>query len=119
MLFGLTNALIVFMRLMNHILRYCIGKFTVVYFDDILVYNRNLDLHLQHLIEILYVPRKNKLFVKIDKYTFCVDSVVFFSFIVNRKGVYVDPAKTKATQKLPTLKNVGDVRSFHGLAKFC
>jgi len=114
--FVLTNAPSTFMRLMNHVLRDCIGKYVVVYFDDILVYSQSLESHLSHLREVLLVLRKYRFFANIDKCTFCVDSVVFLGFIVNKNGVH--PEKIKIIQEWPTPKNVGDVRSFNGLASF-
>ena len=53
MSFGLTNAPSTFMRLINHILRAFIGQFVVVYFDDILIYSRNFDDHIEHVRAVL------------------------------------------------------------------
>jgi len=94
--FGLTNKPNTFMRLMNHVLRDCIGKYVVVYFDDILVYSQSVESHLSHLKEVLLDLRNNILFANVDKCSFCVDSVVFLGFIVNKNGVHVDPEKIKS-----------------------
>ncbi|RDX95063.1 hypothetical protein CR513_22454, partial [Mucuna pruriens] len=103
--FGLTNAPNTFMRIMNRVLCSFIGKFVIIYFDDILIYNKTLDKHVEYFHVVLNVLRENKLYENLKKCSFCLEFVVFLGFVVSSKGISVDEEK-----------NANGVRSFHGLA---
>jgi hypothetical protein len=69
-LFGLSNAPVVFMSLMNGVFREYLDKFVIVFLDDILVYSRTEEEHEQHQRMVLQVLRENQLYAKLSKCSF-------------------------------------------------
>ncbi|WVZ76541.1 hypothetical protein U9M48_024508 [Paspalum notatum var. saurae] len=106
------------MRLMNEVLRSFIGKFVVVYLDDILIYSKSFDEHLDHLRAVFVALRDVRLFANLEKCTFCTDRVGFLGYIVTPQGIEVDETKIDAIRSWPTPTTITQVRSFLGLAGF-
>ncbi|GKV24406.1 hypothetical protein SLEP1_g34021 [Rubroshorea leprosula] len=116
--FGLTNAPAAFMDLMNRVFKPYLDKFVVVFIDDILVYSRSIAEHEEHLRLVLQVLREKKLYAKLKKCEFWLNSVAFLGHVVSKDGISVDPEKVKAVVEWSRPTNVTEVRSFLGLAGY-
>ena len=116
--FGLTNAPATFMTLMNSIFRDYLGKFVLVFIDDILIYSKNEEEHKQHLKQVFEILREHKLYAKLSKCVFFTSRVEFLGHVISDEGVSVDPRKVTAVAEWPIPKDKTEVRSFLGLASY-
>jgi hypothetical protein len=94
--FGLTNAPVVFMCLMNGVFRDYLDKFVIVFLDDILVYSKTEEEHEQHLRMVLQVLREHQLYAKLSKCSFYQRQIHYLGHIISKEGIIVDPEKVDA-----------------------
>nr|GEY77900.1 hypothetical protein [Tanacetum cinerariifolium] len=77
-------------------------NFTLVFFDDILVYSATFQEYLHHLQLVLQVIRQNSLYAKMSNCNFAAKQVEDLGHIISGEGVSIDPSKITAMQKWPT-----------------
>ncbi|XP_038882392.1 uncharacterized mitochondrial protein AtMg00860-like [Benincasa hispida] len=118
MSFGLTNALAVFMDLMNRVFKEFLDTFVIVFIDDILIYSKTEAEHEEHLQKVLETLRANKLYAKFSKCEFWLKQVSFLGHVVSKEGVSVDPAKVEAVTGWACPTTVSEVPSFLGLTGY-
>ncbi|GJX57253.1 putative reverse transcriptase domain-containing protein [Tanacetum coccineum] len=94
------------MDLMNRVST-LLGKFVIVFIDDILIYSKDEKEHEEHLKAILELLKKEKLYAKFSKCEFWIPKVQFLGHVIDSRGIHVDPAKIEsikdwASPKTPT-----------------
>ncbi|XP_059066066.1 uncharacterized mitochondrial protein AtMg00860-like [Cryptomeria japonica] len=104
--------------MMNDVLRPFIDSFVVVYLDDILIFSKTWDEHLQHVEQVISMLQQHKPYANREKCSFGLKRIQYLGYIVDNRGVHVDPAKIQLIRDWPSPTNITDLRTFLGLANF-
>src|SRR5260364_426845 len=103
--FGLTNAPASFMHLMNDVFRDFLDKFVIVYLDDILVYSKSQEEHMQQVNLVLEKLQKHQLYRNMKKCEFGTSSIEFLEYIISSEGLATDLKKLEAIKTWTIPKN--------------
>jgi hypothetical protein len=118
MSFGLTNTPFYFMYMMNKVFMEYLDKFVMVFIDDILVFSKTEEEHAEHLRLVLQKLREHKLYAKQSKCEIWLKEVSFLGHVVSNGGISVDLGKVKDVLDWKPPVDVGQIRSFLGLARY-
>ena len=116
--FGLTNAPATFQRLMES----CLGdlhlNWCIIYLDDIIIYSKTPEEHIERLDGVLEKLQKAGLKLKPSKCEFIKGRITYLGHIVSKNGIETDPKKIAAVVQWPKPTTVTQVRKFLGFTNY-
>ena len=116
--FGLTNAPATFQCLMETCLGEMHLKWCIIYLDDIIVFSKTPEEHIERLRGVFEKLTAAGLRLKPSKCELFKSKVKYLGHIVSKNGIETNPEKIKATEKWPVPKTVTEVRSFFGFTNY-
>ena len=116
--FGLTNAPATFQHLMEN----CLGdlhlNWCIIYLDDIIVYSKTPEEHLQRFEVVFEKISEAGLKLKPNKCEFFKSEITYLGHVVSNRGIATDPKKIRAIQQWPRPTTVTEVHKFTGLTNY-
>ena len=120
--FGLTNAPAVFQRLMSRVLSGLNPLegpgFVAICIDDVLIFSRSLEDHLQHVEKVLDRLQSAGLKLQPVKCHFISKQVEYLGHLITPHGLQPNPSRVRAVTEFPVPTTVTQVRQFVGLTSY-
>ncbi|MCG8048820.1 MAG: DDE-type integrase/transposase/recombinase, partial [Candidatus Thiodiazotropha taylori] len=116
--FGLNNAPATYQRLMEQCLGDLNMKICAIYLDDLIIFSKTLEEHLERLDKVLQRLKDCNLKLNPKKCKFLQTRVKYIGHIVSENGVEADPEKLEKVQNWPIPKNADEVRQFTSFAGY-
>ena len=75
-------------------------NFAIAYLDDIIIFSKTAEEHLDHRKEDFKKLRSTQLSIKLSKCHFCGMKIQYLGHILSKKGIKPLPSKTQAIQSM-------------------
>jgi hypothetical protein len=118
MFFDLTNASITFQIYINKIFNELINDFCVMYLNDILIFFKNREFHVQHIREVLKRLRTNDLFANLEKCFFFKHEVDYLEFIINENDITMNSNRINIIMSWSMIKFFKNIQIFLNFVNF-
>ena len=115
--FGLSQVPAYFQLLINNVLQGC-SKFPMGYLDNIIIFSKTEEEHLEHLEKIFKKLREYGLKMKREKCNFFKKHLQYLGHLVLEEGFKPLPEKIKSIKHMPPPKTAKEVKQFLGLAGY-
>lgn len=117
--FGLKTAPAIFQRILSNIIRkYKISEFAVNFIDDILIFSKTFEEHIQHISRLLEAILKEGFRLKFSKCTFAQNHAKYLGHIIEHNSVRPLKDYLTAVNNFPTPQTKKNVRQFLGKVNF-
>lgn len=116
LVYGLSSSPGIFQKFMSNLLKNIPN--VLIFYDDILITNRDLETHLETIDKVLHILESNGLKIKRNKCKFLANEVKYLGFIISKNGLEVDKDKIEAIVSMPPPTNISELKSFLGMVNF-
>jgi hypothetical protein len=113
--FGYHNGPVIFQRIMQGVLAPFLWIFALVYIDNIVIFSKDFDEHLQHIDQVLKAINGAKLTLSPSKCHFGYQSLLLLGQKVSRLGLSTHKEKVDAILNLKEPKAVHELQMFLGM----
>lgn len=90
----------------------------IVFIDEILIYSKSDEEHVEHLRVVLKTFKERKLYVKLSQSELWLKEVSFLGHVIPNGGIIVDPSKIDVVLQGETPKSIIKIKSFLGLTGY-